>query len=125
MIQKKFKPLIGGVTLAVVASCATTEAPTLELTQLQQDLELAERAGLAQTAPLELRFANERLAGARLAVEQKEFQQALQLIEQANINIELAEERAAAAEARARVTELKQRNQALREDLNLPPGTER
>ncbi|GJM08931.1 MAG: hypothetical protein DHS20C11_12070 [Lysobacteraceae bacterium] len=95
------------------------QAPTTELSQLQRDLEQAERAGLAQSAALELRFANERLAGARLAIEQHEYEQALQLIEQANINIELAEERAAAADARATVTELKRRNDTLRRDLGL------
>ena len=119
MQQKQTKTALSGCALLTAAACATVQAPTAELSQLQRDLELAERAGLAQSAALELRFANERLAGARLAIEQHEYEQALQLIEQANINIELAEERAAAAEARAQVTELKRRNDTLRRDLGV------
>ncbi|MDX1461211.1 MAG: DUF4398 domain-containing protein, partial [Xanthomonadales bacterium] len=73
-------------------------------------------------APVELRFAREKLAEARRGMEMKQYDVAIYLVEQAEINAELAIEQSRAAQSRRRVNELSRANEILREELEATYG---
>ena len=80
-------------------------------------IDSAANAGAQEHAPVELRFARERLSEAYLAVDYKEWDKVLVLIEQSEINSELAVEKTKTAMIRNDVTELARQNEILREDF--------
>ena len=89
---------------------------------METKLEAAERAGAEQHSPVELRFAREKLDEARKGMEVKQYDKSIYLIEQSEINSELAIEKSRTAEVRARVTELARENEILREDFSATFG---
>lgn len=80
-------------------------------------MERAVADGGEEHAPIEIRFAREKLAGARLAVEERNHARAARLAEQSMVNSELALAKIAAARARAETREQEISNELLREDL--------
>jgi hypothetical protein len=102
----------------LLAGCATAPKPSPDiLDSAEQGIAAAERAGAAELAPVELRFAREKLAAARANFEAEEYDDARWLVEQSEINSELAIEQSRAAQSRRRVNELRRSNEILREEL--------
>lgn len=66
---------------------------------------------------MELRFAREKLAEAHKGVEYKQFDKVNYLIDQSEINSELAVEKTKTAIIRGQVTELARENEILQEDI--------
>lgn len=100
----------------LLASCATPRPQPDAFLSAEQAIEAAVRAGAEQHAPVELRFAREKLQEARKGMEYKQYDKAFYLIEQSEINSELAIEKSRGAEVRAQVTTLSRENEILRED---------
>lgn len=100
-----------------LAACAATPPDPSVFTAAERAIEAAERAGAEELSPTELRFARERLALARTAVENRKYEEALLAIERSEINSELAIEKSRAALERRRVNELRRANELLREEL--------
>lgn len=100
-----------------LAACASTPPDPSVFTAAERAIEAAERAGAEELSPTELRFARERLALARTAVENRRYDEALLAIERSEINSELAIEKSRAALERRRVNELRRANEVLREEL--------
>ena len=88
----------------------------------EQAMEAAIHAGAEEHSPVELRFAREKLAEAHKGMEFKEYDKSVYLIEQSEINSELAIEKSKTAIMRVRVTELSRQNQILREDFEATYG---
>lgn len=107
-----------------LASCAATPPPPAAFESAERRIESAVAAGAEQHSPVELRFAREKLAEAHKAVDAgyQQVGKAIYLIEQSEINSELAIEKSRAAEARERVTELTRENEILREDFEATFG---
>ena len=83
------------------------------------------QAGAEEHSPVELRFAREKLEEANKGMEYKQFDKAIYLIEQSEINAELAIEKSRAAVTRAQVAELTRDNEVLRADFEATFGEDR
>lgn len=85
-------------------------------------MQAAINAGAEEHSPVELRFAREKLAEANKGMEYKQYDKATYLIEQSEINSELAIEKSKTAIMRAKVTELARQNEILLEDFEATYG---
>lgn len=110
------------LSILLLNACATAKPAPDAFDAADRAIEAAVRAGAEQCSPVELRFARERLAEADKGVEHRQFDKAIVLIEQSEINSELAIEKCRTAEVRARVAELSRENQVLREDFEATYG---
>ena len=113
MIMQKI--LFLSVVLLLV-SCATAKPQPDAFVDAEQAIEAAIRAGAEEYSPVELRFAREKLEEANKGMEYKQFDKAIYLIEQSEINSELAIEKSRTAMLRGQVSELTRENEILRED---------
>ena len=98
-------------------SCAAVKPPPDAFDNAEQAIKAAVTAGADQYSPVELRFAREKLEEAHKGVEFKQYDKTLYLIEQAEINAELAIEKSHAAVIRGQVAELTQKNEILDEEF--------
>lgn len=99
------------------AGCATTPPPVDLMSRADSAVQDAERGGAREHAPLELRFAREKLSAAQAAMGRKDHDEARRLAEQAIANARLAEAKADAADARAAAREVRKGVEALRSEL--------
>ena len=109
-------PLFLGLIL--LAACTTTKPPPGSFDDAEEAITAAVNAGAEEHSPVELKFAREKLMAAHDAMASKQYD----LVEQSQINSELAIEKTRAAEIRARVTELARENEILREDYEATYG---
>lgn len=107
---------------AVMLSCSGAKPGPDVFETAEQAILAAERAGAEEFAPVELRFAREKLDEARRGNEQRKYDVALYLVEESEINSELAIEQARAAQSRRKVNELRRSNEILREELRATYG---
>lgn len=104
------------------AGCASTPAPTAQVTAAQQAIEEAERAQAAQHASAELSQARSKLAAAGTAIEGRKMDEALRYAEEARVDAELATARTAAVKAQAANDEIRASTRALVEELGRNTG---
>ncbi len=108
--------------MIILAGC-TVPKPTEDIfAAAEQAIAQAEAAGADEHSPVEMRFAREKLAEARKGMETREYEVASYLIEQSEINAELAIARTRAALQRNRVNELTKALDVLRTDLEATYG---
>lgn len=88
----------------------------------EEAIQAAINAGAEEHSPVELRFAREKLAEAHKGIEFKQYDKSVYLIEQSEINSELAIEKTKTALIRARVAELARQNEILLEDFEATYG---
>ena len=105
------------VLLLFLVSCSSVKPQPGAFNSAEEAIDAAVRAGAEQNSPVELRFAREKLAEAQKGMEYKQYDKAIYLIEESEINSELAIEKSRAAILRGRVTELGRENEILREDF--------
>ena len=107
-----------------LASCASPRPAPGAFESAEQRIEAAVAAGAEEHSPVELRFAREKLAEARKGMEERynQAEKSIYLIEQSEINSELAIEKSRTADIRARVAELARQNEILREDFEATFG---
>jgi len=115
------KPALAVLTL-LLASCATPQPAPEAFASAEEAIEAAVQAGAEEHSPVELRFAREKLAEARKGIEARQYDKSFYLIEQSEINSELAIEKSRAAVMRAKVAELARENDILREDFESTYG---
>ena len=110
------------ILAALLASCTTPKPAPDAFLHAEQAIEAAVQAGAEQHSPVELRFAREKLAEANKGMELKQYDKSIVLIEQSEINSELAIEKCRTAVTRARVAELSRENEILKEDFKATFG---
>jgi len=110
------------LTVMLLSACATPRPAPDAFTNAEQAIDTAVRAGAEEHSPVELRFAREKLAEARKGMEYKQYEKSIYLIEQSEINSQLAIEKTKAAIMRGKVTELARANEILREDFEFTFG---
>lgn len=99
------------VSLALLlAACGPTKPPPDLLGDAQQRLSSARSADAPTYAPMELRFAEERLDQARAAMADRDYTLAANLAEESSVNSELAAIKARLGKLRESVDTLKQEN---------------
>jgi hypothetical protein len=106
----------------LLASCATTKPAPDAFNDAEQAMQAAINAGAEEHSPVELRFAREKLAEAHKGMEFKQYDKSIYLIQQSEINSELAIEKSKTAIMRARVSEARRQNEILLEDFEATYG---
>jgi hypothetical protein len=109
--------LVAIIFTLLLASCTTVKPAPNAFNDAEEAIEAAIRAGAEEHSPVELRFAREKLAEARKGMEVKQYDKSIYLIEQSEINSELAIEKSRTAVIRAKVSEQASENEILREDF--------
>ena len=103
--------------LVMLTACATTPPDPRLLDNAEKAIRTAQGAGAEEYAPLELRFARERLEAARFQLDNNQAEPARRLADEAEIEAQLALARSRAAQARADLAQRQQELEALRGDL--------
>lgn len=111
------RPLLLTPLCLLLVSCATAKPGPDIFESAQRGIEAAEKAGAGEHAPVELRFAREKLEFAHKGVEKNKNDVAFYFIEQSEINSELAIEKTRTALVRRQVNELRRTNETLQETL--------
>ena len=109
-------------TILMLASCAMPKPAPDAFNDAENAIQAAINAGAEEHSPVELRFAREKLAEARKGMDYKEYDKSIYLIEQSEINSELAIEKTKTARIRAQVSELTRQNEILLEDFEATYG---
>ena len=108
----------------VLSACVTVHPSPDILVTAEKAIQAAEAAGGDEFAPVEMRFAREKLASARIGMEKQKYDVAIYLMEEAEINAELAIEKVRTARLRRQVNELRKTNEELDESLRATFGDE-
>lgn len=114
--------LLAVTALLLVTSCASQKPAPGAFDDAERKIEAAAQAGADEHAPVELRFAREKLDEARKGMEYRQYDKAIVLIEQSEINSELAIEKTRTAMVRAQVAEASREVEILREDFEATYG---
>lgn len=101
---------------SVLGACATAKPAPDAFGNAEEAIEAAIRAGAEEHSPVELRFAREKLAEAHKGMEVRQYDKSVVLIEQSEINSELAIEKSKTAIMRRTVADAMRENEVLRED---------
>jgi len=100
-----------------LASCAAPRPAPDAFSDAEASIQEAIDVGAEEHSPVELRFAREKLAEAQKGMEYRQYDKAIYLVEQSEINSELAIEKSRTAEAREKVAAQARENEILREDF--------
>lgn len=106
--------------LLALAGCATVPPPVDALAGAESAIRMARDAGAEDHAPLELRFARDRLEEAQDAMVQRQHARAGDLAEEAQADAELARAKAELAAQRQRNDAQRDDNERLRQSLLEP-----
>ncbi|HEX5357156.1 MAG TPA: DUF4398 domain-containing protein [Aquabacterium sp.] len=105
------------VTGVWVAACATTPPPTEQLAVSTAALARAVTAGAGEAAPMEMRLARDKLEGARIAMQGKDYEVARKLALEAQVDAQLAEAKAQSSRAGKAAGVVQEDSRVLREEL--------
>ena len=106
------------------AACTTVQLGPEVFEPADAAILAAEVAGGEEFAPVEMRFAREKLASARLAMEKQKYEVIVYLVEESEINSELAIEKSRTAKSRRLVNEARKSNEDLDASLRATFGDE-
>jgi len=107
-----------GFAAAVMAGCASVPAPTEQVAVAKAAVANAAGAGGPEFASVEMRTAQEKLDGANQAMAAQDYERALWLADQAQVDAQLAVARAHSARAQQTANALQEDSRVLREELN-------
>lgn len=115
--------LLSFATVSVLAltlmACATKiPAPTQQVALSRAAIEAATRAGAAELAPAELNIARQKQAMADTAMTQEQYDQALLLANEVQVDARLAEAKARSNRASKAADELREDGRVLRQEIN-------
>lgn len=105
------------MTLSAAGCASTSPPPTVQMTVATASVEAANAAGAQAYAPTELRQANDKLATARKAMADKDYDVALHLSEQAHTDAQLAIAKTQSTKARSAADAAQLDARAQREEL--------
>ncbi len=118
------KSILIAVVLLALTACTTNRPGPDVFVSAETGIAAAEKAGGDEFAPVEMRFAREKLESAHKGMEKQKYEVALYLVEQSEINSELAIEKSRAAQSRRRVNEQTKSNEELESKLRETFGDE-
>lgn len=118
------KPILIALICLFFTACTTVRPDTSILEVAEQAIRAAEAVGGDEFAPVEMRFAREKLESARKGMEKEKYEVAVYLVEESEINSELAIEKSRTAKSRRQVNELRKSNEELEERLRKSFGDE-
>lgn len=106
------------LTLSLMACATRIPAPTQEIALSRAAVESATRAGAAELAPTDLNIARQKQAMADTAMTQEQYDRALLLSNEVQVDARLAEAKARSARARKAADELREGGRVLRQEIN-------
>jgi len=108
-----------GASLLVLSmtGCASTPPPTAQMAVSNAALAHAVAAGSVELAPTEMAMARDKMMRANQSMANKDYDTALTLAQQAQLDAQVAEAKAEAAKAGKSVTALQEASRALREEM--------
>lgn len=112
------------IVCLALAACTAARPGSEIFVSVDKVIQAAEAAGGDEFAPVEMRFARQKLASAHLGMEKQKYGVVVYLAEEAEINAELAIEKSRTARLRRRVNELRKSNEELEEKLRVTFGDE-
>jgi hypothetical protein len=120
LLKSKQMMQMAGVAVAAVvlmAGCANTSAPIEQMAVSRAAVSNAMSAGGNQYAPVQFRSASEKLEAAERAMEAKDYELALRLAEQAEVDAKLSAEMARSAKAQKAADALQDDIRVLRQEI--------
>jgi hypothetical protein len=109
---------MAAVAVMFMAGCASTSAPTEQMAVSRAAVSNAMGAGGVEFAPVQFKSASDKLAAAERAMADKDFELALRLAEQAEVDAKLAAEMARSAKAQRAAAALQDDIRVLRQELD-------
>jgi len=116
------KPILIVFACLVLGACATVRPDAAIFESAEQAIQAAEAAGGDEFAPVEMRFAREKLASAKKGLEKEKYEVSVWLVEESEINSELAIEKSRTAKSRRQVNEQRKNNEELEARLHATYG---
>ena len=113
----KIHALVAVLVCAAGAGCAPTKPPVDEMAAASRALNAARQAGAEQLAGAEFRAASAHLDQARAAERSQDYDAAVQLAAESQVDSELAQARTRLAKARGEVDRLSRENEGMDRDL--------
>jgi hypothetical protein len=104
-----------GIFVLALAGCGPTKPPNVGLDEGARSLDAARDAGAPTYAPMELRNAEDRLSQARARFAKRDYEEAGGLVQEAQVDAELAAVKARLGKAREKVDARVHENAQLRE----------
>jgi hypothetical protein len=108
---------VAAVAVLFMAGCASTSAPTEQMAVSRAAVSNAMSAGGNQYAPVQFRSASEKLEAAERAMAAKDYELALRLAEQAEVDAKLSAEMARSAKAQKAADALQDDIRVLRQEI--------
>lgn len=105
-----------------LTACTTARLAPNVFEPVEKAISLAESVGGEEFAPVEMRFAREKLASARIGMEKQKYEVTMYLLGEAEINAELAIEKSRTGKSRRQVNELRKSNEELEANLRATFG---
>lgn len=105
-------------TAVLLGACATAPPPTEQMAVSNAALKHAVSADAGALAPAEMSLARDKMARAERAVTAKEYDRALVLAQQAQLDAQLAEAKAETAKSRKAADALLEASRVLREEMS-------
>jgi len=122
-LRKRAAHILGvGWAALALASCASVPPPVEEMASASTSISLAEQAGAAEDAPLEIASARQKLKTARAAMAEEDYVTATRLTEKAQIEAELAQAKAQSATAQRALQQVRESIRLLREEIGTGTG---
>lgn len=104
--------------VALMAGCASTSAPTEQMAVSKAAVSNAMSAGGNQFAPMQFKSALDKMDAAEKAMAEENYELALRLAEQAEVDAKLAAEMARSAKAQQAADELQEDIRVLRQEID-------
>jgi hypothetical protein len=117
MRSKIHRPVV--LLCLILAACGPTRPPNTGLEEAARHLQAAREAGASTYAPIELRSAEERLSAGRAAADQHEYDDAIRLAEESQVNSDLALAKSRLGQVREKVEARTRDNAQLSQDLGI------
>jgi len=113
---KRRLALIGAASI-LLAACASTPPPTAQVAVSTAAVAHATAAGAPALAPMEMRSARDKLDRANAAMASKDYDRALTLAQEAQVDAQLAEAKAESNKAGKAAAELQEASRVLSEEM--------
>lgn len=115
--------LAASLLLALTACLSSPLPPTQQMQAAQLAITSAEQERVADYAPQDLRHAHDKLAAARVAIQQEDMERAARLAEESRVSAELATAITARMKAKAINDDMQQNINALQREILRNSGT--
>jgi hypothetical protein len=107
-----------GLSLTLLACASSTPAPTAQVAVSTEAVANAAGAGATELAPVEMKMARDKLDRARLAMTAKDYDAALSLAQEAQVDAGVAQAKAQSVKARKAAETVREDSRALSEEMD-------